>query len=102
MAIASRSYKEEPQFHYDIGYGGLFAHYRDIFPFKGDPNRIVEILKNLQSHMSTDKKGVMLEDLSGIMDCYKELQEAGFYMVNFETKSMAESGDFRTQLVTIC
>lgn len=86
--------QEDTQYHYDIGYGGLFAHYRSTVPMRADPEFITGLLKTLKSHMSTEKKGVLLEDLAGLMDCYEQLREAGFYMVNFETKTMSEAGTF--------
>ena len=88
--------RPKAQYHYDIGYDGLFAHYRAEKPYTGDAKKVAEILANMKPYMATSKNGILLSNLSEIKDltnALEYLRDEGFYMVNFETKSMVYHPD---------
>ena len=106
--------RPKAQYHYDIGYDGLFAHYRSETPFKGDAAQIATTLMNLKPYVSISKKGILLDNLSEVKDfvsALEYLRDQGFYMVNFETKSMVyhpdndwlfTGSDCETPITTLC
>ena len=88
------------QYHYDIGYDGIFAHYRSLEVPKFKPEFVVDQLKIIRSVMNTEKKGIMIDDLRLLEEYTRALQklnEVGIYMINFETKNMVDSEPFLSE-----
>ena len=81
--------KHKPQYHYDIGYGGLFAHYRSTEPPKFEEKDVIACLMSLRLYFDQDKKGITLDNVAHMTGRLQELRDMGFYLVNFETKDMA-------------
>ena len=95
MVVANVA-RPKAQYHYDIGYDGLFAHYRAEKPYTGDAIKVAEVLMNMKPYLTTQKKGILLSNLSEMKDltnALEYLRDEGFYMVNFETKSMVYHPD---------
>ena len=90
MAINQNMFHSDPQpqFHYDIGYGGVFAHYRSETPPDFDPKKVVNCLMAIKQYK--DKGGFRLDNVGHLFDQMQELSNMGFYLVNFETKKMSE------------
>ena len=81
----------EHQYHYDIGYGGLFAHYRSSEPPKFEEKDVISCLMSLRLYFDQDKKGITLDNVAHMTGRLQELRDMGFYLVNFETKKFADN-----------
>lgn len=89
----NQAYIEEPseEYHIDIGYQNVFAHYRgEEYLDKGVADRAAAIVMSLAYLMGS---GIRLESLETITGLLQELKDLGFYMVNNETKQTYDSLD---------
>ena len=87
--VVPNTWKPLPQYHYDIGFNGVFAHYRSETPPEFDEKKVVDCLAAIAVYK--EKDGYRLDNVAHLMQQMQDLSDMGFYLVNFETKHKTES-----------
>ena len=96
------------EYHFDVGYAGVYAHYRSTDAPEIDEKKLVDTMSSLALYFDKNKKGVTLDNITHLTDMLKTMKDMGFYMVNFESKTMLEhqellvGSDFAINCTTLC